>query len=146
MHIGTFERETGLPRTTIRFYERLGLLTPGESAKGSGYRFYGEEHVERVRLVKLAQSLGFSIREIRDLMDAYEKQSLTTEAKKRILAEKVAEIDGKLAALAAMRGYLAAKIAWIDNGETGPAPRLDEPQTKPARQRQQARASAEGRA
>jgi DNA-binding transcriptional MerR regulator len=72
MRIAGFLRATGLPRSTVRFYERVGLLTPDLSARGNGYRVYGPQHVERARLVRLGQGLGFSIREILALLRAWE--------------------------------------------------------------------------
>ncbi|MGH9720458.1 MAG: heavy metal-responsive transcriptional regulator [Bryobacteraceae bacterium] len=53
---------------TLRYYERFGLL-PSPRRSASGYRLYDEAAVERVRFIKSAQQVGFSLREIRDLLN-----------------------------------------------------------------------------
>jgi DNA-binding transcriptional MerR regulator len=125
MRIGAFVRASGLPRTTVRFYERVGLLEPGTSASGNGYRVYGPAHVERARLVRLAQKLGFSIAEILALMRAWEGGTLTEVEKRQALLDKLAEVEAKLADLALMRRYIAAKLAWMEAGGQGLPPSLD---------------------
>lgn len=124
MTIKQFEEATGLPRTTVRFYEAQGLLAPEESASGNGYRLYGPGHVERARTVRLAQSLGFSVREIRALMEAWESERLTDSEKRDVLAAKRAEIRLKRRQLETLEAYFDRVIAWYDGGQIGPKPGL----------------------
>jgi DNA-binding transcriptional MerR regulator len=68
LRIGQVARRTGLSVETIRYYERLGLVA--EAARTpSGYRQFEPEVVERLRFVQRAQALGFSLEEIRELLE-----------------------------------------------------------------------------
>jgi DNA-binding transcriptional MerR regulator len=136
MNIGAFERATGLPRTTIRFYEAQGLLQPAESGSGNGYRVYDAGHVERARLIKVAQALGFSIAEIARLTRSFEADRLSEEEKKQVLREKLGEVEDKLASLTAMRRYIRAKLEWLEAGSHGSPPDLGTgPAARPSRRR-----------
>ncbi len=65
--IGKVARRAGVGVETIRFYEREGLIT-APSRGVSGYRRYPEETVSRIRFVRRAKALGFSLREVRELL------------------------------------------------------------------------------
>ena len=66
--IGKVAKEVGVNIQTVRYYERRHLLAP-PVRKPSGYRIYGEEDVRRLRFIKNAQALGFTLREIGDLLN-----------------------------------------------------------------------------
>ncbi len=122
MRIKEFMETTGLPRSSIRFYERKGLLEPEGTGKGNGYREYGQSQVERAMAIRFAQRVGFSLKEVRSLIDAWDKGRLDQGLRRTAIVEKLAEVDQKLAALGAMRAYLDGIVSWIDAGETGPKP------------------------
>ena len=65
--IGRLAKEVGVNIQTVRYYERRRLLTAAER-KPSGYRLYGEEALKRLRFIKNAQALGFTLHEIGDLL------------------------------------------------------------------------------
>jgi MerR family transcriptional regulator, copper efflux regulator len=124
MRIGEFERASGLSRTTVRYYEQRGLLKPKGRTAGNSYRFYGEEHVERVGLIRMAQALGFSINEIAKLLRAWESKKLTSDHQKKVLIEKQGEIRGKIKNLEKMESYIKAKLDWLEKGEVGLPPKI----------------------
>jgi len=66
--IGQLAKAGGVNIQTVRFYERLHLLAP-TARTPSGYRVYGEEAVRRLRFIKNAQALGFTLREILELLN-----------------------------------------------------------------------------
>ncbi len=66
--ISELARRTGVPASTLRFYEQAGLL-PAERT-GSGYRMYGEDAVARLELIASAKQLGLPLEEIRELLGA----------------------------------------------------------------------------
>ncbi|MBI5097012.1 MAG: MerR family transcriptional regulator, partial [Nitrospirae bacterium] len=66
--IGKLARLAGVNIQTIRYYERAGLLHP-ISKTGAGYRLYGEGELKRLRFVRHAKELGFTLKEIKELMD-----------------------------------------------------------------------------
>lgn len=65
--IGELARQAELPTTTIRFYERQGLIKP-ERRSGSNYRLYSAESVERLRFIRAAKEAGFTVENIRTLL------------------------------------------------------------------------------
>ncbi len=66
--IGKLAKEVGVNIQTVRYYERRRLLSP-TARKSSGYRLYGEAALKRLRFIKNAQTLGFTLREITDLLN-----------------------------------------------------------------------------
>src|SRR3972149_6587553 len=75
LQIGQVAERTGLTQRTIRFYEEKGLLHPAPRMEG-GFRLYSEGDVERLKLVKqLKALLGFSLEEIREIVEAEEVKS-----------------------------------------------------------------------
>ncbi len=73
MRIGELSRRSKLPRDTIRFYERNGLIGSAPSAEASNdYRDYPEETVERLKMIGVARAAGFSVTDLRLLLQAME--------------------------------------------------------------------------
>lgn len=68
MHIGEVADQIGLSIRTIRYYEEVGLITPSARTAG-GFRLYTETHARRLQIVKDMKPLGFSLDEMRDLLD-----------------------------------------------------------------------------
>lgn len=98
----------GLPSRTVRYYDRIGLVRADERSP-AGYRLYGQEEEERLRFVRRAKRLGFSLDEIRGLMGAAEGGCGSTVPElERLLDRKIEEIDAKIVALAAFRDRLIA--------------------------------------
>lgn len=124
MTIGELERVTGLKRSTIRVYEEMGLLRSEESAKGNGYRVFTTAHVERIGAIRMAQALGFSLKETAALMDAWENGQMSRAEKRKALEKRLTSIEEKRRQLNALARWLRALIAWVDRGETGEKPRL----------------------
>lgn len=122
MRIKEFERATGLKRSAVRFYEAQGLIAP--DAHPNGYRVYDATHVEAAELIKIGQALGFSIREIAALSQAWRSGALSQAEKSAVLADKLAECRAKRAQLDGLIGHLTRLIAWVDGGETAQKPRL----------------------
>jgi MerR family transcriptional regulator, copper efflux regulator len=125
MQIGAFVKASGLSRTTVRYYERCGLLKPSTGLNGNSYRIYGPELIERAQMIRLAQSLGFSIKEIIRLMHASENNRLSSDDQRHELERKLAEIRHKRASLLAMECYIEAKLVWLANGGTGQMPKME---------------------
>ena len=106
--IGRVAAAAGVNVETIRFYQRLGLLTEPTRPPG-GVRRYGREFVARLRFIKRAQQLGFSLADIQRLMVLEDPQSC---GKARSLAaEKLALVEARLADLERMRGVLKDLVA-----------------------------------
>jgi DNA-binding transcriptional MerR regulator len=107
----------GLPSRTIRYYDSIGLVSPGERS-GAGYRLYGPEDEGKLQFVRQAKSLGFSLAEIRGLITAAERGCCgeVIPELERLLDAKVAEIDGRIADLHSFRQRLVAYRAGTGSG------------------------------
>lgn len=91
---------------TIRYYEREGLLE-APARLPSGYRVFPEESVQRIRFIKRAQKLGFSLHEIKELLSMrLELTGRECAAVKHLAAKKIVEINQKIEALTSMRSIL----------------------------------------
>lgn len=90
---------------TLRYYERRGLL-PAPQRTGSRYRLYTEESVLRLRFIKQAQELGFSLREIQDLLSLRARPRARCASVLARAKAKVREIDEKVRRLESMRKAL----------------------------------------
>src|SRR3954466_1888632 len=74
MNIGTVAKRSGVPAKTIRYYESIGLIaSAGRSA--NGYRVYTAEEVETLRFVSHARSLGFSVKDVANLLTLWRDRS-----------------------------------------------------------------------
>jgi Hg(II)-responsive transcriptional regulator len=117
LRTGELARLAQVKIDTLRFYERQGLL-PVPPRRASGYREYPPESVELVRFIQRAQELGFTLREIKELL-ALRKVPRATCGDVVVLARrKVEEIDARISDLRAMRTALTELLG----GCTGTAP------------------------
>lgn len=119
MTIGELARRAGVNVQTVRFYERRGLLE-APARRASGYREYGRATLERLRFIRRAQELGFTLAEITDLLALRLDPGTTAGAVKARAEAKIAEIDGKLRDLARLRDALT-HLAGKCRGGRGPA-------------------------
>ena len=126
MLISEFARAAGLSVDTVRFYVRRGLLRPEIGRKGGSnpYQIFGEEHVDAARLIRMSQSLGFSLREIGTMAAEYYDGGITPERSREIMADQLTRLEQKAAELNAMLCYIRAKLDWIDGGQIGDEPSL----------------------
>jgi DNA-binding transcriptional MerR regulator len=69
LQIGEVADRVGLSLRTLRYYEEVGLLAPAQRTEG-GFRLYTDEHVERLALIRRLKSLGFTVGETRELLEA----------------------------------------------------------------------------
>ncbi|HRJ44942.1 MAG: MerR family DNA-binding protein [Caldilineaceae bacterium] len=110
---------------TIRYYERRGLL-PDPPRTESGYRQYDAESVIRLRFIKEAQALGFTLEEIQGLLALRVDKETSCEDVRRRAEHKVADIEAKISALQAMHDALQEMIAaCAQGGPSGECPLLE---------------------
>jgi MerR family transcriptional regulator, copper efflux regulator len=107
MRIGTLARSVGVSVDAIRIYEARGLIR--SDRRSNGYRDFPEVTVEQVRLIRLGQSLGFSLAEIGDVLRGV-TGSLPAEEVRALLAERVSAVDNRIANLTELRGLLSARM------------------------------------
>ena len=113
--IGRLAAEAGVNVETIRYYQRRGLMTEPDKPV-NGQRRYTGDAVRRVRFIKRAQVLGFTLEEIGSLL-ALDEAHACFETRE-LAAHKLEVIEGKLADLKAMRKALSALLRDCDTGTT----------------------------
>ena len=125
MTIGDAARRSGVSAKTIRYYESIGLIRPA-SRHGNDYRAYRDQDVEFLRFIQRARSLGFSLKEIDELIALYRDRRRTSRDVKRLALGHVEDLNRKIAELAGIRNVLL-ELAQKCRGDDRPeCPILDE--------------------
>ncbi|WP_432044043.1 MerR family transcriptional regulator [Streptomyces cadmiisoli] len=117
--ISQLASRSGVPATTLRFYESAGLLPVERTA--SGYRVYGEDAVDRLAFISSAKLLGLALEEIRDLPDVCE-EGVCASVRARMLplvADRIRDTDGRIAELRAFSVHLAGVHADLSGPAVG---------------------------
>ena len=119
--IGGLARSVGVGVETVRYYQRRGLLPEPPRPRGE-VRRYGEADVKRLKFIRSAQAAGFTLNEIKELLDL---DASDDRARARELAQsRVAAIDAKIAELREARDALAGLATACANKRSGPCPIL----------------------
>ena len=118
MKIGELSRATGTNIETIRYYERIGLL-PAPTRTGANYRSYGGEHRARLSFVRHSRDLGFTIDEIRSLLDLSDHPDRDCADADRIATSHLKQVEEKIAQLATLRDELARIVGRCRGGLAG---------------------------
>jgi Cu(I)-responsive transcriptional regulator len=125
VNIGTAARESGVSAKMIRHYEDLGLI-PSAGRTESGYRLYSEADVHRLRFVRRARDLGFSMKQIADLLGLWSDRRRASAKVKALAQAHIAELDARIAEMTAMRRTLE-HLAHQCHGDDRPdCPILDD--------------------
>jgi MerR family copper efflux transcriptional regulator len=106
--IGQLAKRGGVGIDTVRYYERNGLLTP-RTRLASGYRRYGDTELARLRFIRRAQGLGFTLKEIKQLLALSAQRDVGRV--KRSAQAKLLDVEARIAALERVRDGLATLIA-----------------------------------
>lgn len=123
--IGEVAKAAEVGTETIRFYEREGLIAEPPRRR-SGYRQYPADTVRRVRFIRRAKDLGFTLKEIRELLQLRVDPSTTCAEVRAVARAKIADVDGKLAELQRIRGVLEVLAKRCrGEGPTSECPILD---------------------
>ena len=105
MKIGEVAKAAGIGIDAIRFYEREGLVEK-PARRPSGYRVYEPDVVHRLRFIRRAKTLGFSLKEIAELLSLDADPHATAADVQRLAEKRLADIDDKIRSLQRMRGAL----------------------------------------
>lgn len=107
--IGKVAREAGLNPRTLRYYERLHIL-PAPRRSPNGYRIYDEETQKRLVFIAGAKSLGLTLGEIRQIIEARDAGRLPCDSVRELLSTHVRRIDGQIAHLRALKSDLRSTL------------------------------------
>ena len=125
LSIGQLAQETGVGRETVRFYERQGLIQDPPRTD-SGYRLYPATAVQRLRFIKRAKELGFSLREIAELLSLRVDPVTTCADVRRLGEERMNDIEERIQDLTKMKSALARLLAsCTGRGPTSACPLLE---------------------
>ena len=128
--IGKLAKEAQVNVETVRYYERRGLISRPPT-RLSGYRKYSQDIVARIHFIKRAQELGFTLKEISDLLCLRVDPDTTCADVKKRAEIKIADIEEKIRALERIRKALAKLIALCGGkGPTGECPIMEVLETK----------------
>lgn len=105
MTIGKLAKEAGVGVETVRFYERKGLIRK-PAKRESGFRTYSMDEVTRIRFIRRAQELGFTLREVKELVELQSKKKMTGSQVQKKADQKISEIQQKVSDLKKMEASL----------------------------------------
>ena len=109
MNIGTAAARSGVPAKTIRYYEGIGLIKKAGRTAG-GYRDYSDIDVETLKFIQRARSLGFSVKDVADLLALWQDRDRASSEVKRIAEGHVEAIGRKIVELEEIRRTLETLI------------------------------------
>ena len=114
MLIGELAKRTGLSKDTIRFYEKSGLITAQERQAGTRlYKEFSEETAERLLMITQGKGLGFTLKEIKQLMDEWKDGTMPEDEQIRVIERKLEEVAQKMQQLGEIKTYLTAKLTKL---------------------------------
>lgn len=119
MTIGQAAERSGVSPKTIRYYESVGIVSPA-SRNQNRYRAYGSEDVQILRFVSRARGLGFSLKEVKQLLSLYGDRNRPSRDVKRLAQKHIDELDQKIEQLVGLRqalSHLAEKCLGNDRPE-----------------------------
>ena len=125
MQIGEAAARSGVSAKMIRYYEEIGLV-PRSARQPQGYREYDDQDVHRLRFVARARDLGFTIKEIAELLRLYSDRRRSSADVKRIALRHVAELDTKIRTLRQLKRTIQQLADRCHGNERPECPILDD--------------------
>lgn len=114
--IGELAREAGVPASTVRYYERRGLLQP-EGRSGGNYRLYGTAELVRLKFIRAAQRSGFRLEDIRHLLEFREGTANPCGEVQAILEGRLRDVGQELDELRRIQQVLRDALAWCHRSD-----------------------------
>ncbi|WP_311886939.1 MULTISPECIES: MerR family transcriptional regulator [unclassified Pseudomonas] len=112
MKIGELEARSGASRHTLRYYEQIGLISPLRQT--NNYRVYNEQTLQDLDFIQRAQSMGFSLGEIGEILDAQRNKLIDCAEGAKLIEKKMADIKQKIANLQSIYRYLDEERATLE--------------------------------
>jgi DNA-binding transcriptional MerR regulator len=112
VNIGELAKAAGVPVSTIRFYERQGILQPSSRSE-SGYRQYSEAELERLRFVKLARNLGFTLDDAVGLLEIRAGRQPAAQSRE-LIRQRLEQVEEQIAQLQELQCLMRAALNDAD--------------------------------
>jgi MerR family copper efflux transcriptional regulator len=125
LNIGDAARASGVTAKMIRHYESIGLVKAARRTE-AGYRLYSEQDVRVLQFIHRGRALGFSLEQIGDLLALWEDKHRASADVRAMALAHIAELDRKIAEMAAMRRTLESLAASCHGDERSDCPILDD--------------------
>ena len=116
--IGDVARQLAISVDTLRYYEKIGLL-PGVSRNASGIRQYSDKDISRLKFIKRAQQMNFTLAEIGDLLTMREDPQHARDEVRQLTANKLTEVKNRLTELDTLRRELTLLVNLCRASEAG---------------------------
>ena len=107
--IGQLARAVGVPISTVRYYERVGLLRPA-GRTGGNYRLYREEAVERLRFIRAAQATGFTLEDVTALLQLREGTAGICEDVQTLVEDRLSDLEKRMTDLRLVQRVLKTTL------------------------------------
>ena len=117
MLIGELSQKTGLSKDTIRYYEKLGLIGFNSQRADNNYRQYDDETVEHLLFIKQGKMMGFTLSEIKTIIDDWQTGSMTQEQKLKAVQSKIEQVEAQMDQLQTFKRYLVIKLEKLKSGQ-----------------------------
>jgi len=121
---GALARRSGVNSETIRYYEKKGLM-PDPQRSAGGHRIYDQSHLKRLSFIRRTRALGFTIREVRDLLDLVDSEEYTCAEVRDRTVVHLRDVKQKLRDLQKMKHTLNSMVSKCDGGLVPECPIID---------------------
>ena len=125
MNIGQVSKASGVSAKTIRYYEDIGLIPPA-ARSGAGYRLYSDKDLHRLAFVRRARDLGFSVKEIGELLSLWSDRSRHSADVKRVAQGHIEHLQEKIRELRGMVDTLETLVECCAGDQRPDCPILEE--------------------
>ncbi|MCA1443745.1 Cu(I)-responsive transcriptional regulator [Ensifer sp. IC4062] len=125
MNIGELSKASGVSSKMIRYYEQIGLTRPALRTVSS-YRVYGVKDVHTLQFVRRARDLGFSVKQIKELLALWGDRSRNSADVKAVALEHIAELESKIAAIEEMTKTLKHLASHCQGDDRPECPIIEE--------------------
>jgi Cu(I)-responsive transcriptional regulator len=125
LNIGQAAAAAGVSAKMVRHYEDIGLI-PKAKRTFSGYRTYSDREIHVLRFIRQARSLGFSIKQIGELLGLWQDRRRPSSKVKKLALEHIQELEGKIAEMRAMKATLERLASHCHGDDRPDCPILDE--------------------
>jgi MerR family mercuric resistance operon transcriptional regulator len=124
LSIGALSKESGVNIETIRYYERIGVM-PAPARSAGGYRMYAPDHLKRLRFVRRGRQLGFSLDELRGLLNLVDGHAYTCAEVHALTLQHLTEVRRKIADLRRLERVMASMAAQCTEDRVPECPVID---------------------
>ncbi len=125
MNIGQAAEKAGISAKSIRYYESVGLIAQA-TRRGNNYRDYGDQEIAELRFIHRARSLGFSVKEVGDLLALWRDRKRASQQVREVAKRHIDDIERKIAELQSMRATLHTLVAKCHGDDRPDCPILED--------------------